>query len=184
MSTDYAKTALEILKLAPRYLVSLGIIAAFFLFGSDKWLKTLGVSEFAQHYRAWFAVTFIITGILFIVDRAIAVGGWIHHKSLVSKFTKARLERLHRLTEEEKKILRFYIAQQTKTNVLRFDDGVVQGLVSAGIIFQSASIGNILEGFAYNITDDAWEHLHINPGLLDGTTNFYRTDKRPSIFDR
>jgi hypothetical protein len=51
--SDYAKTALEILKLAPRYLVSLGIIAAFFLFTPDKTLKWFGIFDFAQHYRAW-----------------------------------------------------------------------------------------------------------------------------------
>jgi len=125
-----------------------------------------------------FFFTFVFTGVLFGVDRAIAVGVWIRHKSLVRKFTKARLERLHRLTEDEKKILRFYIAQQTKTNVLRWDDGVVNGLVAEQIIFQSSEYGSVLDGFPYNITDFAWDYLHKHIYLLDGTTNEYRTDKR------
>lgn len=181
--SDYAKTALELMRLAPRYLVSLGIIAALVLFTPDKTLKWFGISFFAQQYRAWFAIVFIATGVLFAVDRCIAVMGWIRRKKAVTKFSQARLERLHRLTEDEKQILRFYFAKQTRANVLRIDDGVVQGLVAAGIIFRSTQIGNMLEGFGHNISDFAWEYFHQHPELLDGTTNFYRTDKRDSIFD-
>jgi hypothetical protein len=181
MSGDYAKTLLEALKLAPRYLVSLSVIAAFFLFGSGKWLKGLGVDEFAKHYRQWIALTFIITSTLFAADRCIAICGWIRYKVLVGKFTKRRLERLHSLTEDEKQILRFYISQQTKTNVLRYDDGVVQGLESAGVIRRSSTLGTLMEGFAYNITDFAWNYLNEHHELLLGTTNTYRTDKRPDF---
>ena len=181
--SDYAKTGLEILKLAPRYLVSLGIIAALFLFVPDRTLKWFGIFDFAQHNRAWFAVAFIVTGVLFGVDRSIAVFGWIRHKKTVTKFSEARLRRLHSLTEDEKQILRFYLAKQTRANVLRIDDGVVQGLVSAGIIYRSTTLGNVLEGFAHNISDFAWEYHHHHAELLDGATNFYRTDKRDSIFD-
>jgi hypothetical protein len=180
---SYANIALEILKLAPRYLVSLGIIAALFLFTPNKTLKWFGIFDFAQHYRAWFAITFITTGVLFAVDRTIAVVGWIRHRKAVTKAMKARLERLHRLTEDEKQILRFYFAKETKTNVLRIDDGVVQGLVAARIIYQSARMGNILEGFAHNISDFAWDYLHEHQELLDGTTNTYRTDKRRGIYE-
>lgn len=45
-------------------------------------------------------------------------------------------------------------------------------------IYQSASTGNILEGFAHNISDFVWDHLHVCPNLLAGSTNSYRTDKR------
>jgi hypothetical protein len=70
------------------------------------------------------------------------------------------------------------VAQQTKTNVLRYDDGVVQGLVAKGIIHQASSMGNVLEGFAYNIDDSVWAYLNENREVLAGTTNTYRTDKR------
>ena len=93
-------------------------------------------------------------------------------------------ERLNRLTEDEKQILRFYLAENTRANMLRIEDGVVQGLKADGIIFQSASLGNVLEGFAHNISDFAWDYLHINPHLLDGTTNTYRTDKRRRLWER
>jgi hypothetical protein len=71
-----------------------------------------------------------------------------------------------------------YFAKNTRANTLRVDDGVVQGLVADGLIHRSASIGNMLEGFAHNITDLVWDYIHVHPELLEGTTNTYRTDKR------
>ena len=174
--SDYAKIALEVLKLAPRYLVSLGIISAFFLFSPAKWLHGFGADEFAQHYRVYFFFTLVFTGVLFGVDRTIAIVGWIRHKSLVSKFAQRRLERLHRLTEDEKQILRFYIAKQSRSNVLRIDDGVVNGLAADGIIYRSANVSGGHMAFAHNISDDAWDYLHQNQGLLHGITNTYRSD--------
>ncbi len=174
--SDYAKTALEVLKLAPRYLVSLGIVSAFFLFSPTKWLHGFGADEFAQHYRVYFFLILVFTGVLFGVDRTIAVSGWLHHKSLISKYALRRLERLHRLTEDEKQILRFYIAKQTRSNVLRIDDGVVNGLASDGIIYRSADVSGGHMAFAHNIRDEVWDYLSQNQGLLHGTTNTYRSD--------
>jgi hypothetical protein len=61
--------------------------------------------------------------------------------------------------------------------MLKVNDGVVQGLVADHIIYRTTSIGTLLEGFAHNITDFAWDYIHANPQVLQGTTNFYRTDK-------
>jgi len=74
--------------------------------------------------------------------------------------------------------LRYYFAKNTRANMLKINDGVVQGLVADHIIYRSASMGDILEGFAHNITDFVWDYIHTNPKVLQGTTNFYRTDKR------
>jgi len=84
---------------------------------------------------------------------------------------------LHRLTENEKQILRYYFAKQTRSNVLRIDDGVVNSLAADGVIFQSANvIGGPGLAFAHNIHEDVWNYILLNPQLLDGTTNTYRSD--------
>ena len=72
---------------------------------------------------------------------------------------------------------------QTRSNTLRIDDGVVNGLVAKGIIFRAASMGNLLEGMAHNIGDFAWDYLHENPHLLEGITDIARTDKRRSMWE-
>jgi len=91
MSTDFTKTTLEILKLAPRYLVSLGIVAALFLFLPDKTLKSFGVYDFVQSHRGYFFCVFVLTSVLFCVDRTIAVVAWMRHKILAGEFAERRL---------------------------------------------------------------------------------------------
>ncbi len=176
MGTEFVKMLLDILKLAPRYLVALGIVAAFFIFSPESWLKNFGCSELAQHYRPYLFFIFVFTSVLFAVDRSISVVGWIRHKSIVSKIAQRRMERLHRLTENEKQILRFYIAKQSRSNVLRIDDGVVNGLAADGIIYRSANVRGGHMAFAHNISDDAWDYLHQNQALLHGSSNTYRSD--------
>jgi len=178
MTAEILKALLELLKLTPRYLVAFGAAAAFLLFSSADLLKKFGVLKFAEDYRPWLGLTLIVSAILFVVSIAIDVYGWIQRKRQGTQFREHGAKRLNSLTEEEKQILRFYVAKQSKTNVLRVDDGIVQGLVGAGIICRSAPIGDMLEGFAHNISDFAWEYLHEHPEVLAGTTNFYRTDKR------
>jgi hypothetical protein len=182
MIAEAAKSFLEFLKLAPRYLIALGVMAAFLLFASEEFLKFISVLEFAQNNRPMLGLTLIVTVALFAVSIAadgISIAkGWWRKRDFYRRVTN----RLNCLTEDEKQIIRFYIAKQTRANVLRYDDGVVQGLVSDGIIYQSASLGNMLEGFAHNISDFAWDYLHVHPHLLEGTTNTYRTDKRESYW--
>lgn len=176
--SEIAKTLLEILKLAPRYLIALGVMAAFLLFAEENSLKFIGVFEFAQNNRSMLGLALVVTVPLFAVsvgaDTIIIIKGWWRRRRLYRRIA----ERLHCLTEDEKQILRFYICENTRANMLRIEDGVVQGLKSDRIIYQSASLGNVLEGFAHNISDFAWDYLHVNPHLLEGTTNTYRTDKR------
>jgi len=74
--------------------------------------------------------------------------------------------RLKDLTKEEKKLLRDYIFKDTRTQYLRDEDGVVKGLEYEKIIYPATNVGSILEGFAYNIQQWAWEYLKRHPELL------------------
>lgn len=177
MFADVTKVILEFLKLAPRYLIALGIAAAVLLFGSENFLKKISVFEFVQNYRPWLGLTLVATSCLFAVSVGSDVLGflkkWKHNRAVF----KHIIGRLNRLTEDEKQILRYYFAKKTRSNNLIIDDGVVQGLVDDGIIYRSASLGTMFGGFAHNISDVAWDYLYVNPHLLEGETNFYRTDK-------
>lgn len=176
--SDYTKVLLDFLKLAPRYLITISLIAGFCLFAPDAWLRHLRINDFAKHNGEWLGIVFVVSSLLFIVDRTIAIAGWIRDQASLKKISQLRLQRLHALTEEEKQILRFYIIKQTKTNYLRIEDGVVNGLVAAGIIYLASSTGSWLEGFAHNISDFAWDYLNKNQTLLLGTTKLYRTERR------
>ncbi len=174
---DFFKPLFEFLKLTPRYLIAIGLVAGMLLFASDGFRGTLGLTKFAQDYRPVLGILFLSSIVLLLV----AVGGvvvsrikrlWWERK-LFKRITK----RLHSLTEDEKQILRFYIHRNTRANDLRIQDGIVNGLVSSGIIYQSASAGDIVMGFAHNMSEIAWNYLHVYPHLLEGTTTKMRTDR-------
>jgi len=178
MPTEIAKLVLDVLKLAPRYLIALGVIAGFLLFADDNIVQTIGLTEIIKKYRSAFGLVLVGSSGLFIVS--LAADALNFYKKFRNK-GKARnriTSRLAQLTEDEKQILRYYLANNTRANYLRVDDGTVQGLASAGIIYRSAKIGDIIDGFAYNIGDFAWDYLHTYPQLLEGHTDTYRTDKR------
>lgn len=172
------KPMLQLLKLAPRYLVALGLVLGVVILAPHEFAQRLGLADMAQDYRQAIGVGFLLCVSLLLVSFAGWAGGIVGRLLATRKFKWQLQQRLRRLTEDEKQILRYYISQQTRANTLRIDDGVVKALVGSHVIFRSANTGNMAEGFAHNINEIAWDMLHKNPALLDGTTNVYRTDKR------
>jgi hypothetical protein len=166
----------KLLKLSPRYLAGICFTASMILFAPVKLTDKLGVSEFADDYRFWIGVVFLLSSGLLI---AAVVS---RPANLISILVRDKLWRskiqgyLKTLTEEEKQILRFYFLEETKTNYLRVSNGVAQGLVAHGIICQVATLGSAIDGHAFNITDAAWDYLHEHRNLLEGTTTTCKTD--------
>ena len=176
--TDVFKFMLELLKLSPRYFAAGALASGVLLFAPDRILTRLGLLNFANNNRN--VVGFVFLGCAAIAG--VSVFAWVVHFILafaLDLHTQKRcIKRLKGLTEEEKKILRFYIWGQTKSNTLRFDDGVVQGLVAEGVLYRATDMGNVVEGFDYNIGDVAWKYLNKHPALLAGETDEVRCDKR------
>jgi len=169
---------LQALKLKPRNLVAIILFACAGLFIPEEIIKAIGAFDFTQNNRQWFGIALVVASVLLLVECGIEIYGAIRNRARRIKHEKSILQSLHALTEEEKQILRFYIANQSKTNTLRIDDGIVNGLVSKDIICMAASQGSLIEGFAHNINDIAWNYLNKNHGLLVGETKTCRTDKR------
>jgi Super-infection exclusion protein B len=169
----------QFLKLAPRYLIALGVMAGALLFLNPSTLEQLGVTNFADANREILGLTLVVTTLLFVTtlfaDLLVLGMSLLRSRNNLKKVAY----RLNNLTEDEKQILRYYLAENTRANTLRVEDGVVQGLKSSGVIYMSASMGNLVEGFAHNISDFAWDYLHKHPELLFGSTDTYRTDKHP-----
>jgi hypothetical protein len=184
MIAGLLKFVLDVLKLAPRYLVALAIPCAVLLFSSGEFLGRLGLAQFAQDNRQWLGLGFLVCASILGVWLAAGAMSFLGGIRKKQRARKRMLQTLHSLTEEEKKILRFYVVEQTRSNVLRLDDGSVQRLVAAGIIYRSAPLGNLFDGFAHNIANAAWEYLHKdeNMRLLSGSTEDVRTDSRRILF--
>lgn len=119
---DVLKTLLDFLKLTPRYLTAVGLVAGLILFGADSFRDTLGLTTFARDYRFLLGLLFLSSIVLLLV----AVGGGGIGK-LQCRWRQRRVRqrirtRLQRLTEDEKQILRYYIAKNTRCNYRFFRD--------------------------------------------------------------
>ena len=69
-ATDLAKAFLEFLKLAPRYLIALGLMAAFLLFTDHQFLERIDVLEFAQNNRSTLGLILVVSIALFGISVA------------------------------------------------------------------------------------------------------------------
>jgi len=177
MIAETLKVVLEFLRLAPRYIAAITVFTGFLLFSSKAILSKIGIWDFSQNNRSWIGIAFVGSSALFLIGLLIDIFKWIGKCMRRRRISRHIIDRLHNLTEGEKQILRYYLANQTRANTLRYDDGVVQELAAEGIIYRSTTMGSLLEGFSYNISDIAWDYLHLHPNLLMGPTNTYRTDK-------
>jgi hypothetical protein len=178
MWAGIAKSLLDVLKLAPRYLIAVAVICALLLFAPQSLQDTLGTAKFVDSYRQWIGLAMICSLGIWIVVVTTDGLNWVKRLWGRKQRQKKIANRLGNLTEPEKQILRYYIAMNTRGNKLRTESGDVMALVHAEIIYRSAAVGSVLEGFAHNISDFAWDYIHSNPHVLDGTTNTYHTDQR------
>jgi hypothetical protein len=184
MIETFISGAVSFIKLAPRYIVGIGLIAGFMLWADSRILEELGLYEISIAFKSYLGFAIVFSGAFSFVYIFLAIKNLIIENYQKREFRKAIDKRLAALTEDEKQILRYYFAKNTRANSLRVDDGVVQGLVAARIIYRSATIGDMVDGFAFNITDYAWEQIHKNPQFLEGTTNTYQTHKVLSPWTR
>ena len=111
MIAEIVKALIDVLKLAPRYLAAVALIAGALIFLPGSWLDLLGLQDFSTRHRSWLGLAFIVSIGICIV----ALASWAIDLVL-GAFRKLRVRRfivdkLNRLTEDEKQILRYYFAE-------------------------------------------------------------------------
>jgi len=164
---DWSKV-LDALKLPPKYLIPVVLATGFMLFGSKSSLSTLGLDGLVDSFRSWIGLIFLISTVVVVTGIATQLWSWQRHVYRRRQLRKINRERLHHLTYEEKRILRSYIGNQTKSQVLDYADGVTQELVFINVIHLASTLGS-MDGFAYNIQPWAWEYLNQHSHLLEYT---------------
>jgi hypothetical protein len=162
----YISDFLEAIKLSPKYLIPIVLSSGFFLFSPRRYIELLGLESLVNQYRHWVGLVFVLSFALLVSHIIIQVGSWLAKKYHDNKRLIASKKRLRNLTPDEKKILRRYILEQTKTQSLDIRDGAVNGLASENIIFRSSNVG-LMTIFDHNIQSWAWEFLNENKDLID-----------------
>jgi len=159
---SFVKPLFELLKQPLRYSVAIGIVVAVVLFAPDSIVNKLGMLKYRDEGKPDFGAVLLLCVALTIASGIGAAGSKINDY----RFLRARKKRLHRLSVEEKQILRAYIEGQTRSLMLDIASGVVNGLEQETIIYRSSSLGHLMSGFAYNIQPWAWDYLNKHRDLL------------------
>lgn len=156
---DMLKVLIEAMKLAPRYLAAICVAAAFLLLSPKDWLDVLGAAEFAEHNRLILGLTAVLGFAALVVAASKTAWRWI--SILIQRRIKSQriVDYLGQLTEDEANILNLYIDSETRTKTLDISNGVVNGLIHAGVLYRSSNLGRSTY-FDVNITPVAWKCLH------------------------
>jgi hypothetical protein len=158
--------AVDFLKLPVKVFVALAIATGLLVLAPLTWLEAFGLDAFVSEYRPYIGAIFLVCLSVSLVSGLAAVLRF--YKAWFVAGFRIRQGKLHlkQLTPGEKELLAHYIDNQTRSQMLPLESGVVQMLVSRFIIQRASNMGTIY-GFDYVIQPWAWEHLNKNRHLLD-----------------
>ncbi|CAJ1762150.1 hypothetical protein PEKONANI_00066 [Aeromonas jandaei] len=152
------------IKIPAAFLVAIISVLGLILFLPEEHSKILAVDGFRNEYKVFLGPAFLIT-LSFCAARLFhfLMQGYRQRQTI-----KNRHAILHNLTPEEKGYLIPYIARKQNTIYVGMDDGIMAGLRAQGITYLAASMGDMHNGFAFNLQPWAREYLDKHPNLLDG----------------
>lgn len=157
---------IEWVKLPTKVWVTIATACALVLFTDDNFNDFLGIKEFVKLYRPYIGVIFLVSFVFTIVNVSEynwkKFRRWSNTRNRI-KYTK---KRLHNLTEGERKILRYFLLNNSHSQQILLDDGDAKELEVYKIISRSSSIGSLTYGFTFNIQPWAWDYLHKHPELI------------------
>jgi hypothetical protein len=166
MSLDKAvKALLEILKQPLKYAIGVGVVAAIALFSPDSVIDRMGLLKYRDEGKPYLGIALLLCFAIAIANAIGFATGEYRHYSLL----RAGKKRLHRLTTQEKQVLRRYIEGQTQSIYLDVNSGVVNALVNESVIYRASNFSNPQFGrmaFAYNIQPWAWDYLNEHRDIL------------------
>lgn len=151
-------------KVPAAFLVAVLTTLGLVLFLPEHYAKVLAVDTFRGQYRVFLGPVFLLVLAFGVARLCTYIGRAYADRRLLKK----RRELLHRLTPEEKGYLVPYIQEQQNSVYVGMDDGVMAGLGKKGVIYLAANMGDLLNGFAFNLQPWAREYLQSHPQLLDG----------------
>lgn len=161
--------------MSPAILLGSALASGLVLFSSEPFMETLGLDAFRVANKPYIGGAFVVSIALLLSHSTFQLVSFA--KGIVSARTakkraaaaeKARKQKLHELTPDEKAYLVPYVVEDANTQYFLIEDGVVGGLVQNGVLYQSSQIGSLVDGWAFNLQPWAKTYLKENPNLLEG----------------
>lgn len=152
----------------PQVLIGVAVFCGVLLFSSQHFVAALGLDGFVSTNRVYIGVGFI--GSICILASQLL---WWLKGSLLAPISTirrvlGRSKVMRELLPDEKAYLLRYVTEQQNTQYFRLDDGIAQGLVIKHLIYQAAAVGDLYDGFAYNLQPWARRYFAKHPDALDG----------------
>ena len=162
---EWLKPILEWLKDPAKYLVPIAITCATLIVLPPAAIESLGLTAISKEYKPHFSIVLLFCTSVVVWGGVRFTWGWVWKKYRAHQHVGNARKRLCTLTEDEKRVLRGYIQEKTKTRVFDIFDGVVGGLENLGVLHKSTGIGQAPH-MAYNIDEWAWHYLNEHPETL------------------
>jgi hypothetical protein len=152
-------------KLSPRYLLSLCVFLGLLLLAVWRFPDVLGMSV-ATALRPYVVIGFVATCAFLVGGWFAPDDDWFRNRWSQRLHSKMRRGHLHRLTPDEKVMLRRYIDEQMTTQHVPGYDGVAHGLERSHIVYQASEEGVLGKNYPFNLEDEARAYLTAHPDLL------------------
>ena len=152
----------------PQILLGIALACAVLIFGPSALIASFGLDPFLEANRPLVGATLLGSCSVLLAQAIWWVAKHAAWPINAALEYRRRIDVLRDLAADEKAYLVRYIAEQRTTQYFRIDDGVAQGLALKTIIFQSASVGYMHDGWAFNLNTWARRALNKEPSLLAG----------------
>ncbi|MDO6762967.1 super-infection exclusion protein B [Agarivorans sp. 1_MG-2023] len=170
---------------SPVIFTGLAIASGVILFGSGELITTIGLTEFREANKPYIGGCFVLSLSIVFSQAVAGIFGlmkyafqkWKNEKDR-KLLIKAKQKELAKLTPDEKAYLAPYVLGQKTTQYFLKEDGIKGSLETKGILYRASNMGDMVDGWAYNIQPWAKEYLETNQQLLEGfTPNLHRNSR-------
>lgn len=156
------------LPLKYKLVLSLGVGLVLFL-PDDVLSSRLGI-QLLPWLRSVLGYVFIVAVALTVAEIVVSVmdiartrfAQWWRRKSTV----RAVIRQLHNLSPDEKAYLATFVRDDTITQSMPINDGIVQSLVKKRIIYRASVLSQVGAHFPHNLQPLVYEHLKKHPEVL------------------
>lgn len=162
MTPDWILKLLEALK-SPKLTGIVALATACALWCPQKWLPPN--AAIPEKIHVWLFVAFLVSAAALFVSLISAVWNIGSRRRQQAQLRKERIAKLTTLSPDEQFVLLKYIVNNTVTQYLEMDNGVVGSLLRKHLLYQGSNIGRY-NTLAINIHDDVAAHLKEHPELL------------------
>ena len=161
------KKILDCIKLSGKQAFVLVTISSILLFSPTELITLIGLTKLKEITQPWVGGIWIISLSILVTEIAHPTYQFLTKKVKDWLSLRRGHKRLEQLTPDEKAFLKHYIEHDTRTNSSSLADGIVNELVTVGIVRRASNMGLYDNFFAYNIQPWAWNYLKKNRSLVE-----------------